>query len=92
MKKLMVSLLIGMKSFLFVQNVENPYIKSIGSLMNWILARCASLNGKEYNMGWITVILAVMYLCGLNVGTALAICALISSLLSLYLAYTSKYL
>lgn len=43
-------------------------------------------------MGWITVILAVLYLCGMNVGTALAICTLISSLLSLYLAYTSKYL
>lgn len=46
----------------------------------------------ENIMGWITVILAVLYLCGMNVGTALAICALISSLLSLYLAYTSKYL
>lgn len=40
----------------------------------------------ENIMDWITVILAVMYLCGANVGTALAICALISSLLSLYLA------
>ena len=64
----------------------------IGKMRNCAPVQCVILSGKEYIMGWITVILAVMYLCGVKVGTALAICALISSLLSLYLAYTSKYL
>ena len=46
----------------------------------------------QQGLSWITVFLAVLYLCGVNVGTALAICAIISSLVSLYLAYASQYL
>ena len=67
-------------------------MSAIGKMRNCAPVRCASLSGKEYIMGWITVMFAVLYLCGVKVGTALAISALISSLVSLYLAYASKYL
>ena len=41
-------------------------------------------------MGWITIVLAIMSLCGKNVDTMLAICAIITSVLSLYLAHLVK--
>lgn len=59
-------------------------------MKNCLLALSASSAGKEYTMGWITIVLAIMSLCGKNVDTMLAICAIITSVLSLYLAHLVK--
>ena len=62
----------------------------IGRVRNCSPVQCASSAGKEDTMGWITIVLAIMSLCGKNVNTMLAICAIITSVLSLYLAHLVK--